>query len=267
MRRPLETIRLGGPDTAPLFDDFYRPACRSPYPIVVAVHGGGWARGSKAELGKWAAYFARHGLATLSIDHLLSDAGASFPRNAQDVAETLAHVRDHATVLGVDAARIGLLGASSGAHLAALVATSAAFGAPDLAALVGIYGIYDLTAHWHAGLSRNDGRGAALVEQMLGTSPIADPAAYRRASPIVQIGSRALPPVMLAWGGADDVIAPEQSSRFAAALSRDQREVETLVLPGAGHFWFSRDDPDDPSSSAGEAAPALLDFLTRHLLR
>jgi acetyl esterase/lipase len=86
-------------------------------------------------------------------------------------------------MLSYDPARIGLLGASAGAHLAALAALSGKkflgayphdpFAATDTSvkALVGVYGVYDMHAMW-CSLQVQDGRNSDnKVEKFIGAPP------------------------------------------------------------------------------------------------
>ena len=69
----------------PLLLDAYRPAAGDHHPLVVMIHGGGWARGGRFDMGltKWAGYLAAGGLAVISIDYRLAPA-TTYPDSVQD---------------------------------------------------------------------------------------------------------------------------------------------------------------------------------------
>jgi len=63
-------------DGVKLTGDFYLPTGLDKAPVIVAVHGGGWAAGNPVALNSWAAWLARNGYAgslhesVLSVRHL-----------------------------------------------------------------------------------------------------------------------------------------------------------------------------------------------------
>ncbi len=258
-------------DGVALKGDLYLPAGAGPHPVVVAVPGGAWLRGDKKQLGHWGRHLAQAGFAVFAIDYRRATTGKVFPQNAQDVLTAARFVKDSASDLGVDPDRIGLLGASAGAHLAALTALAKdapwQAGAPvAFKTLVAVYGVYDLFAHWKADLDKNPAPGQDHTVRMLGASPYDDQQLYFDASPIRHVSyARNALKTLLIWGADDRDVAPVQSESFAQALRQARFFVRTLPLPGAGHFWFSEEPIDSPHSSTGKVAPALVAFLKQHL--
>ena len=109
----------------PLLLDAYRPAAEGRHPLVVMIHGGGWARGGRFDMGltKWAGYLASAGLAVVSIDYRLAPE-TRYPDSFRDCLDAVDWAVDNAADLGADPERIGLWGDSAGGHLALLLATS-----------------------------------------------------------------------------------------------------------------------------------------------
>ncbi|WP_137133276.1 hypothetical protein [Rhizobium sp. FKY42] len=60
---------------------------------------------------------------------------------------------------------IGILGASAGGHLAALAGLSSV-DCPTPKAFSGIYGVYDLLAHWQADREVSPGQSAYFAETL-----------------------------------------------------------------------------------------------------
>jgi acetyl esterase/lipase len=109
-------------DGVNLTGDFYAPKGLDKAPVIIAVHGGGWQGGSPDAFKYFGPYLARHGYAVYAIRYRLSKPGArSYPAAVYDVKAAIQFVRAKAADLGVDPARIALLGASAGAHLVSLV--------------------------------------------------------------------------------------------------------------------------------------------------
>ena len=72
----------------------------------------------------WGPYLAARGIAVFAICYRLATKAKTFPEAVQDVLAGVQFLRGKAGAFGIDPARIGLLGASAGAHLAALAALS-----------------------------------------------------------------------------------------------------------------------------------------------
>jgi acetyl esterase/lipase len=269
-------------DGVELRGDLYLPDGPGPHPVLAAVPGGAWLRGDRAGLKHWGAYLAAQGFAVFSIDYRRSTAGPIFPQNVRDVAAAVRFLDAEAERLGLDRSRLGLLGASAGAHLAALATLAAdtplvGGGYPkDVGAgrpirprvLVTVYGVFDLVAHWRADSLKPKPPEGDVTVRMLGAEPGADPDLYHAASPTAYVATAAArPPTLVIWGDHDTDVLPAQSQAFAATLARAGVEVQTLVVEGAGHFWFSRDPIDAADGFNARVAPHLTAFLQRHLSR
>jgi acetyl esterase/lipase len=259
-------------DGTSLAGDLYLPKGLEKAPVVIAIHGGGWQAGSRAGYKYWGPFLARNGYALFSIDYRLGKAG-TYPGSAYDVKAAVQFVRAKAAELGLDADRIGLMGDSAGAHLAALVAL-----APDqfaaeyrgdansavssnVKAVIGFYGAYDMLAQWqHDQLARPRDQ---IAEKFLGAPPMQNRRVYFDSSPmsyatIDRNGARFL----LIHGTADDVVDPAtQSQAFQNALNQAGIYVRRLVIPGAGHFWASDPFDGEIGGYGATAAPTILRFL------
>jgi acetyl esterase/lipase len=108
-------------DGVKLTGDFYAPKGLDKAPVIIAVHGGGWQAGSPDAFKYFGPYLARNGYAAFAVRYRLSKPGVrSYPASTYDVKAAIQFVRAKAADLGVDPARIGLLGASAGAQLVSL---------------------------------------------------------------------------------------------------------------------------------------------------
>jgi acetyl esterase/lipase len=250
----------------PLRYDHYRPRkVDGPAPAVVLVHGGAWVQGDPSQAAGNALHFARRGIATVSISYRLAP-GHHFPAPLDDVRHGLRHVRAHAVELGIDPARIALMGLSAGAHLAMLahLARGVPGLAPDLPAelrqvsedvraLIVHYGPYDL----RRGRPLPDGFDP--VRALLGPRH-GDPSALALASPLDH-AAHATAPVLLVHGTADAVVSYRESVRMHAALEAAERTAELLLLEGAPHAFQVewRGEANRRANAAGD------DFLGRFL--
>jgi acetyl esterase/lipase len=272
------TLAYANHDGVELLGDLYLPRDAKAAPALVAVHGGGWVAGVRTAFQYWGPYLARRGIAVFAISYRLATKTKTFPEAVQDVLAGVQFARGKASAFGIDPARIGLLGASAGAHLAALAALSSKkflgayphdpFAATDssVKALVGVYGVYDMHAMW-CSLQVQDGRNSDnKVEKFIGAPPMANRQTYFDASPIsyATYANNAIG-VLLATGTEDDVVDPKtQTEPFQLALKQAGFFVRPCIVAGAPHYWMN-DPIEEPGSLSGFLAPRLVRFLAEKL--
>ena len=251
------TIERRELEIAGLKAHFYSPKTGGKFPTVIAVHGGGWRLlnlDNYRYLGPW---LAERGYALLAVTYrLATPERKTYPEAVDDVRAALRFARTEAK-LGVDAERIALLGDSSGAHLAALVALTER---QPVKAVIGVYGVYDMAAQWrHDQLTRPRDH---IVERFLGASLLDDRRLYFDASPLSYVSAKNNATAFLvAWGTADDVVdCRTQSEAFLEALKQAGHYARPAVLAGAPHFWIG-DPLEEEGSHSAFFAHRLLRFL------
>jgi acetyl esterase/lipase len=275
-RREIEYAVHGG---VSLKGHLYAPRGPGKFPVVIAVHGGGWRLANLDNyriLGPW---LAGHGYVVLAVTHRLSKpAEKVYPEAVQDVRAAVQFVKAEAAGLKADPERIALMGDSSGGHLAALVALAgeqALFREGNAAdphgristavkACVPVYAVLDLARQWrHDQISRPRDQ---IVEKFLGASLIDDRRIYFDASPLSHVSAKNNGTAfLLAWGTEDDVVDhKEQSETFLEALKQAGHYVRSVVVAGAPHFWIG-DPIDEAGSHSGFFAHRLLRFLQARL--
>jgi acetyl esterase/lipase len=266
-------------DSVALQGDLYLPQGTGPCPALVAVHGGGWQQGARSQFQYWGPYLAERGYALFSVGYRLAKKGQkTFPAAVQDILSAVRFVRANAAGFRIDPKRIGLFGASAGAHLSALAALGSeadifAKNAPQdphasvsakVKVLVGIYGVYDLAQMWEryrlaSPLDNN-------IENFLGAAPHENRRLYFDASPIsyATVANNQVA-IHLSVGTEDDLVDRHaQTDAFLLALKQAGFFVRTCYLQGAPHYWAS-DPIDEPGSYAGFLAPRLVRFLAEKL--
>jgi poly(3-hydroxybutyrate) depolymerase len=124
-------VDVGGQTVALRLDLYLPPAdAPRPLPLVILVHGGGFANGNKSQMATAARSYARRGFAAASIGYRLDpQAGSSQTRwltaalNAiDDGMESVRWLRANAATYGIDDTRIAMLGSSAGGGIAQGVA-------------------------------------------------------------------------------------------------------------------------------------------------
>jgi acetyl esterase/lipase len=255
------------------------PVSAGPAPALIAVHGGGWQQGARSAFQHWGPYLAARGHALFAVSYRFAKKGKkAFPEAVRDVLAAIQYLRGNAAALGIDGARIGLFGASAGAHLSALAALGGASpalagGYPDDAqasvdttvkVLIGVYGVYDPVEMWQAyrlksPLDNN-------IENFIGASPMENRQLYFDASPMSYATYAAnKTAVLLACGTEDDLVDRKaHTDAFLRALKQAGFFARTCIVQGAGHYWVG-DPLDEPGSYSGFLAPRLMRFLAEKL--
>ncbi len=227
-------IAYANHDGVELAGDLYLPKDAKAAPALVAVHGGGWVAGVRGAYQYWGPYLAARGIAVFSISYRLATKTKTFPEAVQDVLAGVQFLRGKAGAFGIDPARIGLLGASAGAHLAALAALGGKkfaggypqdpFAAVDagVKALVGVYGIYDAVAMW-TNYQVQGGRDNNF-QKFMGASPMENRQLYFDASPIsyATLANNAIG-VLLVTGTEDDLVDRKAADRSVPACAQAGR--------------------------------------------
>lgn len=221
-------------------------------PVVVLVPGGGWTTADPAGLAGLAERLAASGVVAVPVVVRAEVDGVLHPVPLEDVVCALADAVATSRAAGIRPTRAVLLGHSSGAHLAALVALDPdavparcedPVVAPD--ALVGLAGPYDIG-------------GVPAAEALVGSTPEEDPATWRAANPVFLATRRPDLPVLLVHGDADDVVPPEQTRRFGSLLLDAGHDATVSVLPGVDH---------DSVYSAEVVGDVVVEWLRDHAAR
>lgn len=224
---PFETMAYAGP----LQLDFYRAAGRVPAPCVIVVHGGGWNNGDRGEIRQLDDWLARRGYAVAAISYRLAP-GAVWPAQRDDLMAAIAYVKAQAPRLGVDPARLVLLGRSAGGQIAE--ATAYAAHDPSIRGVVGLYAPADMNFAWAWGREDDALKSPQLLRQFLGGPPAVAGAAYDSASGIRLVGPTS-PPTLLVHGRLDTLVWYRQSERLAARLAACGVPHALVSLPWATH--------------------------------
>ena len=213
--------------------------------------------GDRTEHERRLAGLAERGIAVASVDYRTADL-ASFPAQREDLEAAAAWVATKTGEREVDRP-VALMGASAGAHLAAMTVLTSSF---PFFAFVGLFGRYDLTA---AGSVPAPSRHLSVPEAIRAARPPAgfeyldhhgriallagvdpdrlDETVLRRISPLHRIRPGA-PPMLLAHGTGDAVIHHRQSERLHAAAQAAGVRSELLLVPGANHEDALFESPD-----------------------
>jgi acetyl esterase/lipase len=237
---------------------------------LVDVHGGAWARLDRTAGAQHGRALAACGLVIVAVD-FRQGPDHQHPAASADVAAAVRWVRAHARRLGVDPARVGIIGSSSGGHLALLVGVKP--GAPEhagtpivlpdgsldvaasddaVAFVLALYPVADPLARYRYVLGRKDepadpsgfdaGRLIASHQGYFKNEAAMADASVTR---IVGAGqARALPPVWVAQPELDDNVPAAITEALVRAYAGAGGHIERVHFPGARHGFIQRASPD-----------------------
>jgi acetyl esterase/lipase len=240
----------------------------TPRPLVVCIHGGGWAGGDKRVYAWLAEALAQRGYAAASVTYRFAPANRA-PAQMDDVQRAVRWLRKNAAKYGIDPERVGAIGGSAGGHLTAYLALADTRDNtdPELAAYssrvqcaVDCYGPVDLEAMMTSA-------SAPIVQGFIGKPLQGNEEAYRNASPHYLVKQR--PPPFLIIHGTLDVgtargqVPIEQSENFFQKLRRAGGDAELLKLDGAGHGFTH----GGTNKYADQALAASASFFDKHLMK
>lgn len=209
-------------------------------PLVVWVHGGGWASGSKEN--PPVKELVARGYAVASVGYRLSQQ-ALYPAQIQDCKAAIRWLRAHAREYQIDSKRIGAWGESAGGHLVALLGTTGDIRDYDVGEYLDQSSAVQCVVNWygptnfiHWGgpeIPPKDSPESAIYCLMGGpVSKMRDAAV--RASPVYFANADSAPFLMI-HGDRDPVVPLAQSQMLHEALLKVGAKSDLLTIPGAAH--------------------------------
>ena len=236
----------------PLHADLYLPQKRGLRPVVLMIHGGGWANRSRDDMAGISNKLVRQGYAVLNVNYRFAPK-YTYPAQVHDLQQALAWIADNANRYRLDLERVNTWGYSSGAHLAALIGAidhdnHLAENSNPLPRIRSVV----------AGGIPSDLRkytGSPIVMRFMGGDRHEMPARYAEASPVYHVSSDD-PPVFLYHGKLDFLVTEDQASDYYEALRAAGIDAELYLHRWRGHmsmFLFG-----------GDAETKAIDFLNRN---
>lgn len=113
-------LRYGSEHAKKTLDLVLPQNTEEPAPLILMIHGGGWRTGQRAHFLSTAKAFAERGYAAATVSYRTSKE-ALYPAGMRDLEQALSFLLKNAEPFNLDASFIGLLGGSSGAHMASLL--------------------------------------------------------------------------------------------------------------------------------------------------
>lgn len=216
--------------------DLYIPkSSTKPVPIVINIHGGGWARNSKEKERGFGSLF-KHNVAVANMSYRLTGT-ATAPAAVEDVRSVLTYLVRHARRLNVDPDKIILMGSSAGGHLALMGGylqnnniydrNKRCLRDLNVAAVIDKCGVADMVAFTVGGMYYKS------AVRWLGER-INDIEFIETVSPMTYVNAHT-PPTLMLHGDKDDVVPYQQSQDLKVALDDNHVYNRLVTLHGAGH--------------------------------
>ncbi len=217
--------------------DLFLPAepLNRPIPCIIAIHGGGWTVNRRIWFEPFAQYLASNGFAAVTIDYRKLPA-VKLLDIVHDAKAAVRWVKANAEDYGIDPDRIGAIGASAGAHLAALLGTTS-----DIPELEGVGGNENVSSAIQAvvGIATPafNSEKESWLHEMIGISK----AEMKKISPLENIDSQSAP-LYLIHGTTDRVVTPENSQDLFDKYLASGAYAELTWINGEGHGFYEGND-------------------------
>ncbi|MFO1034740.1 MAG: alpha/beta hydrolase [Hyphomicrobiales bacterium] len=196
--------------------DVYVPETAGPHPVLVFVHGGSWASGSKDDYGFVGRAFAARGyVAVLSEYRLVPE--VKYPGFVDDTAAAITFASENAPSWGGDPQKLFVVGHSAGAYNAVQAVFRRKL-EQKVRAMVGMSGPYDF-------LPLDD---VASINAFSGVPDLPE------SQPVNQDLSQA-PPLLMLHGAADTRVGVYHARHLAAKYRDAGRVVDVKIYPGVSH--------------------------------
>ncbi|HVO09393.1 MAG TPA: alpha/beta hydrolase fold domain-containing protein [Vicinamibacteria bacterium] len=275
------TVTYHSVGTLALRAEVFRPSGRGPFPVVLWIHGGALIFGDRGMLpAEQRRRYLSAGLAVVSIDYRLAPE-TKLPGILEDLDAAHAWLRREGPALGLDPARLAVVGHSAGGYLALLAGQRFR---PRPRAVVSFYGYGDVAGEWYSrpdpGYLRDGLVSEAEAQCAVGREPVAqgdedrrfvfyryarqrglwpqlvaglDPDREARAfDPLCPVRNvdGGYPPTLLLHGDRDQDVPYPRSLEMAQALKSAGVRHELVTLPGRGHVFDSEGEAlSDPEVS------------------
>ncbi len=199
-------------------------------PVMVCFFGGGWNSGTPERSISWAKWAAAQGLVGVSPDYRTRDRLGGTPEDCvSDGRAAVAWVQAHAAELGIDPAKVIVMGGSAGGHVAAWSAIPSSNGTNESpvpkvrpVAMVLLNPVTDTKAGGYGGPKRFGGDASRALK-----SSVPD-----------QMPPK-MPPAIVFHATGDTIVPYANSVAFRDKLIAGGNRCELVTFEGLGHSYNS----------------------------
>ena len=235
--------------------DFYSPKnSKTPTPLIIDIHGGGWQHGVKESHFDFSTFFNMH-WAVANVEYRVAHQ-AFAPAAIQDVRCALIYLIQHAKELNINPNKIVVMGNSSGGHLALMAGllgdnhifdqNCSGVDSIKVFAIIDKYGQTDLRFP-HKLLTQS------LLKWAM--EKASDPNFLESISPITYVNEKN-PPVFILHGDDDNTVSYSQSVALNDLLKEAGVVHRFMTINGGSHGDFTTEENDEINKN-------IIDFLTK----
>jgi acetyl esterase/lipase len=250
----------------------YRPRAQrndaGPFPALLDLHGGAWYRKDRTANEPMDRAIAASGMLVVAIDMTLAGE-APYPASVQDASYGVRWLKATAAEWNGDVAKLGLLGSSSGGHVAQLIAmrprhplynTISSAGKDDdtIAYVATRSPISDPHARWQQ--AEKTKREHLISASKTYFKPWETIFEGNPQKILDRREAAALPPMLIMQGGLDENVLPALQEKFAASYRAAGGQCELVVFDGCEHEWIAH-----PGPQTDRAHDTVRTFIARHL--
>lgn len=239
--------------------DVYKLSTLRNAPVLIYVHGGAWAFGSKSAVHNMPAHFTQQGFIFVSVDYRLVP-NVGIQDQLSDIDKALDWVAQNIARFGGNPSNLHLMGHSAGAHLVTMTAVAPHPMAKRLIKQGALRSIisndtraYDLP---RIATGARRGKLPRLYARAFGQNP----AFWKAMSPIYQLATRPYPAFLLLYSGAGGG-ATRQSFAHDFATKLRESGAQTSLFDGR---HYSHRDMNTRIGNARDLTQALDYFLAQH---
>jgi alpha-L-fucosidase 2 len=231
MRKDIEFAK---PNGFSLTLDAYVPDGPGPFPTVIIVHGGGFARGDKQTyVPPLFEPLSQAGFTWFTINYRMHPQ-FKFPAPIDDIEAAIAFVKAHAREYKVDLKRVVLMGESAGGALVSFVGVKNQ-SAIKLAAVVPFYGVHD----WQQRAEEEAAGkvGPSIWREFFSVPPGTSPDAIKRMKEVSAATyiKKGLPPFLLIHGTEDAQVYYQQSVVMQQRMKQAGNTCDLITVQGGPH--------------------------------
>jgi acetyl esterase/lipase len=247
----------------------YQPLGKGPFPVLLDLHGGAWNTKDRFANETMDRVVAASGVLVVAIDMTLARE-APYPASVQDANYGVRWLKWEAPEWGGDPATIGILGSSTGGHMAQLVgmrprdprySAIALTEAPQLDATLRYVATRSpISDPYTRFLQAEKMKRAEMVQNSRNYFQPWDTIHDGNPREMLDRGEQvSLPPMLIMQGALDDNVLPAFQEKFAAAYRAAGGECELEIFEGCEHLWI-----DTPGPQTDRAHAMVKQFIARH---
>lgn len=218
-------------------------------PVIIYIHGGGWAYGTKEipeEIKPVLKPFREEGYTIISVEYELMRKEEIFEKQVSDIKDVIRWVYKNKDVYGFNVGNIGIIGASSGAHLGMLAAYSGDeefIGSNELKDypsevkyIIDLFGPTDLST-----LEENVANFE--VDKIILNSSRNKEEIINKFSPINYVDNRETNTLII-HSKVDNLVPYENAEKLYYKLKENKSKVEILTLEETSHDFSASNDKE-----------------------